>query len=110
MAPMAHPQSRPPATLEDYLSLPRDVRAELVEGVIYPMTPAPTPGHQDIVGLLYRALSNHVEQSGSGLAYVAPIGVHLLDAVVEPDVIVVFTDFTLTPKSASQSLVEQPPS
>jgi hypothetical protein len=39
MSLMAPLLARPPQTLEDYLAMPEDFRAELIDGVLYPMAP-----------------------------------------------------------------------
>lgn len=89
MAPMAHTTSRPPKTVEDYRTLPRDVRAELIGGELY-MTPAPTPAHQDVVLQLARYLADYADRTGSGRAFVAPVDVYLPTGdVVQPDLILV---------------------
>ncbi len=41
-------------TYADYSSWPDDVRYELIDGVAYLMSPAPTLDHQDVVGEVYR--------------------------------------------------------
>ena len=80
------------ATSEDYWSLPDGERAELIDGVLYAMTP-PSRRHQELVGAIYRALANHIDaHGGSCKVYVAPFAVNLTadDATwVEPDVLMV---------------------
>ena len=44
-----------------YLTWPDDVRYELIDGVAYLMSPAPTLDHQDVVGEVYRQLANALE-------------------------------------------------
>ncbi|ACM61104.1 conserved hypothetical protein [Caldicellulosiruptor bescii DSM 6725] len=36
-------------TYADYLELPQDARVELIDGIIYDMSPAPSRVHQEIV-------------------------------------------------------------
>ena len=79
-------------TSEDYWSLPDGERAELIDGMLYAMTP-PNRRHQELVGGLYRALADHVDAHGGPCkVYVSPFAVNL-DAAdvnwVEPDVVVV---------------------
>lgn len=84
-------------TYGDYLTWSDDVRYELIDGVAYMMTPAPTLDHQDIAGEIYRQLANALEGKPCR-PYIAPVDVRLpkddeadeaIDTVVQPDVIVV---------------------
>lgn len=84
-------------TYGDYLSWPEDVRYELIDGVAYLMSPAPSRVHQEVVGELYGQIRNAL-QGGPCRAYVAPFDVRLpkrgepdrsVDTVVQPDVLVV---------------------
>lgn len=84
-------------TYSDYLTWPDDVRYELIDGVAYLMTPAPTLEHQDIAGEIYRQLANTLEGKPCR-PYIAPVDVRLpkgneadkdIDTVVQPDVLVV---------------------
>ena len=89
MKPMAPATSRPRKSLEDYMALPAQTRAELIEGEIY-MAPSPRRKHQDIVGRLYRRIAPLVEKQRLGEIYIAPLDVHLPSGdVVEPDLIFV---------------------
>ena len=89
MSPMAHATSRPPKTIEDYLALPDDVRAELIGGEMY-VTPAPTPNHQTVVGAIYALLRAWTRRHDAGRAYVSPVDVHLPTGdVVQSDVVFV---------------------
>ena len=45
-------------TYGDYLTWSEDVRYELIDGVAYLMSPAPTPRHQNIAGEIFRQLAN----------------------------------------------------
>ncbi|MEM2493637.1 MAG: Uma2 family endonuclease [Nitrososphaerota archaeon] len=86
MAPKAQIQF----TYEDYKSLPysETKRYELIEGELI-MVPSPDTEHQDIVGNLFRALSDHVTEHRLGKVYVAPLDVVLGDEeeVVQPDIL-----------------------
>jgi len=81
----------------DYLTWPEDERWELIDGVPYNMTPAPTPKHQEILGELFRVLANWLK-GNKCRAYIAPFDVRLAEAevpdskinkVVQPDISVV---------------------
>lgn len=79
-------------TLDDYYALPDDVRAELIDGVLYDMA-SPTSMHQLLAGDIYTTLSNFIKKSkGKCVPYIAPFDVQLdrdEKTMVEPDVIVV---------------------
>ena len=84
-------------TYGDYLTWPDDVRYELIDGVAYMMTPAPTLDHQDIAGEIYYQLRQQLDGKPCR-PYIAPVDVRLpkddepdeaIDTVVQPDVIVV---------------------
>ncbi|AFQ43952.1 hypothetical protein Desmer_2005 [Desulfosporosinus meridiei DSM 13257] len=81
----------------DYLTWPEDERWELIDGVPFNMTPAPTPKHQEILGELFRILANWLKGNRCR-AYMAPFDVRLagsdtldteIDKVVQPDISVV---------------------
>ena len=82
-------------TLKDYYSLPDDVRAELIDGVIYDMT-APRRIHQEILGQLYlefaACIDKHNKKHGARCkVYFAPVDVRLFRDdrnMFEPDLIV----------------------
>jgi len=75
-------------TYQDYLTWPDEERWELIEGVAYDMSPAPSVKHQDIVGNFYIRLKS---ESGSPCyTGIAPTDVVLDEHnVVQPDVFVV---------------------
>lgn len=77
-------------TYDDYAVLPDDgQRYEIVNGVLV-MAPAPSPEHQDIVGMILYYLLIQVKFAGLGRVFTAPIDVDLgLKNVYQPDVIVV---------------------
>ena len=84
-------------TYGDYRSWPEDVRYELIDGVAYEVSPAPTLPHQDIAGGIYAQLIGKLGK-GTCRAYIAPVDVCLpkgaeadeqIDTVVQPDVLVV---------------------
>jgi Uma2 family endonuclease len=89
MEPMTDVLRRPAKTVEDYLALPDDVRAELIGGELY-VTPAPNTGHQRISGALYRLLHARLEKTGLGEVLYAPVDVYLPGGdIVQPDLLVV---------------------
>lgn len=84
-------------TYGDYLGWPDEERWELIEGVPYNMTPAPSTPHQLIVGELLRQIGNHLLDKDC-LVFVGPIDVRLPEAqeadediitVVQPDIAVI---------------------
>ncbi|MBE3562005.1 MAG: Uma2 family endonuclease, partial [Ktedonobacteraceae bacterium] len=67
-------------------------RYEVVNGVLY-MTPAPSPEHQSVAALILYHLLAHVQLSGRGKVYPAPLDVQLdAKTVVQPDVLVVLNE------------------
>lgn len=93
-----HPADRPfggrkqgEYTVDDYLNLTDDKRYELIDGVLYDMSP-PTKRHQMLVGYLYHQLMICRDQhQGSCMPYVSPLDVQLdrdNKTMVQPDVIV----------------------
>jgi Uma2 family endonuclease len=82
-APLAEPG---PYRAADYMALPDEPQCELIHGRLY-VSPSPTPYHQTVLLLLGEIFLNAARKSG-GIAYVAPLDVHLSDeTVVQPDVI-----------------------
>lgn len=79
-------------TYEDYAAIPDDChRYEIIDGVLY-MTPAPNVIHQATVGRLTTALTTHVELTGLGRVFPAPLDVDLPlrpTVTVQPDIVVV---------------------
>jgi len=89
MPAMPHAARRPRKTKEDYLALPDDVRAELIDGELY-VTPAPEVAHQRAVARLWRTLQDYAAARDAGEAFVSPCDVHLPSGdVVQPDVLFV---------------------
>lgn len=84
----------PGYTLEDWKTW--DGRWELIHGVAYDMSPAPTTVHQKLVGSLYFQIRSSFEEAkhGSGggecEVFVSPLDVFLSPGqVVQPDLVVV---------------------
>lgn len=84
-------------TYSDYLTWSEDERWELINGVPYNMTPAPTPKHQEVLGELFLLLANWLKKTKCKV-YMAPFDVRLvesetvdslIDKVVQPDITVV---------------------
>lgn len=80
-------------TYGDYAALPADGhRYEIVNGVLL-MTPAPSPGHQDIVGEIFSCLRTSVKLAGLGRVFPGPVDVELGPKdVFQPDVVVVLNE------------------
>ena len=78
-------------TIEDYYALPDDMRAELIDGVIYNMA-APTSIHQDISAEIFWQLKAYIrEKNGKCRVYAAPFDVQLDQddrTMVEPDLLI----------------------
>jgi len=84
-------------TYGDYLTWPEDARYELIDGIAYAMSPAPTVSHQETAGAIYRQLDEQLDRT-SCRALIAPLDVRLphgdeadaaVDTVVQPDLLVV---------------------
>lgn len=84
-------------TYGEYCTWPDDTRHELIEGVAYAMSPAPSIAHQDIVIEILRQVADALEGK-SCRVFVAPVDVRLpkarekdekIDTVVQPDILVV---------------------
>ena len=84
-------------TYADYTSWPDDTRYELIDGIAYAKSPAPTRRHQEITGEVFRQIADALEGSPCR-AYIAPFDVRLPTAdeaddavanVVQPDISVI---------------------
>ena len=89
-------------TYEDYYAWDDDGRWELIDGVPYAMSPAPSQAHQTILGSLFSQLYSFLEGKPCKV-FVAPFDVRLNpnsydDTVVQPDILVVFNDDKLDGK------------
>ena len=86
-------------TVDDYLSWDDGERWELIAGVAYNMSPAPTIRHHDIGTNFYSLLRNRLKGKPCK-PFVAPVDVVLSDEdVVQPDVLVVCDPAKITPKN-----------
>ena len=90
-------------TVADYMNWPDEERWELIDGVAYDMSPAPTIKHQNIAGRIY----SRFEQKLRGKTcqpFIAPVDVVLSDIdVVQPDVIVVCDPKNITERNIQGS-------
>ena len=84
-------------TYSDYETWPEDQRWELIDGIPYDMTPAPSPRHQEILGALYLQFAAYLKGKPCRL-YLAPFDVRLpegqeedtkIKTVVQPDLTVI---------------------
>ena len=84
-------------TYADYLTWPAEERWEIIDGVAYDMTPAPSVRHQEIIGRLYMQFALFLENAPCR-PFIAPLDVLLPKSseetststtVVQPDLIVV---------------------
>lgn len=91
-------------TVEDIYALPEGVRAELVEGHIYYMTP-PSRRHQKILLSLSRKIADYIDsQKGDCEVDIAPFAVFLNaddKNYVEPDISVICSKDKLTEKGCA---------
>jgi len=85
-------------TADEYLKLPEDLRAELIDGRIVP-TPTPDPSHQALVGDLLSALCDHLSETWRHRVLPGPCVVRLDDyTVLAPDVLVLPEGTQATPR------------
>ena len=79
-------------TIEEIENMPENVRAELIDGEIYMMSP-PVPNHQRIISkLIYRIEGYIAEKGGNCEVFPAPFGVYLNNDdynYLEPDISVI---------------------
>ena len=92
---MALPQQYERYTWQDYLSWPEGERWELIQGVAYAMSPAPTTGHQRIVIELSRQFSNYLLGKPCEVL-VAPFDLKLSPAADDDEPTVVQPDLAVT--------------
>lgn len=86
------PKQQGEFTIEDYYEIPDNVRAELIDGVIYDMG-APVNAHQFIAGQIYSAFDVYIKKKkGKCIPGIAPIDVQLdrdNRTMVQPDVLII---------------------
>ena len=90
-------------TKEDYYALPEGTHAELINGTIYDMSPAPLRIHQEISSELLYKIKHYIKQNnGNCKVYPAPFDVELSDdTVVQPDISVICDTNKLTDKGCT---------
>ncbi|MBI5418361.1 Uma2 family endonuclease [Candidatus Poribacteria bacterium] len=93
-------------TYGDYINWPEDERWELIDGVAYNMSPAPSRIHQEISGELFYLIKEYLKDKTCKV-YIAPFDIRLpkknekdeeIDTVVQPDIVVVCDKFKLDDK------------
>jgi Uma2 family endonuclease len=86
-------------SVSDYLGWPENERWELIGGIAYNMSPAPSIRHQDIAGGIYTLLRGRLKGK-SCRPFIAPVDVILSESdVVQPDVLVVCDPAKITPNN-----------
>ncbi len=86
-------------TYQDYVTWPDEERWELIDGVAFNMTPAPSFKHQNIVGNFFNVLKNALRDK-TCVPGIAPVDVVLSEYdVVQPDVFVVCDPKKITDKN-----------
>jgi len=90
---MPMPQQNERYTYTDYCTWDDSERWELIDGVPYAMSPAPSPAHQEVSSELHRQLANFLKGKPCKV-YPAPFDVRLNasdedDTVVQPDLSVI---------------------
>ncbi|WP_295437144.1 Uma2 family endonuclease [uncultured Thiodictyon sp.] len=84
-------------TWSDYRSWPDDERWELIDGLAYAMSAAPSIKHQDVVGRLFIRIELPLRGTPCR-PFVAPTDVKLSESdVVQPDILVVCDPAKITP-------------
>ncbi len=96
--PLTEPEKNGSYTYADYKTWPDNERWELINGIAYNMSPAPTRDHQKVSFEISRQIGNLLEGKPCE-AYSAPLDVKLsaiqgedendIDIVVQPDILVV---------------------
>lgn len=95
---MQMPATEKTYTYQDYLEWDEEGRCELIDGVVYDMTPAPSRRHQGISTELLVQIRNHLGRETPCRVYAAPFDVRLPNAdeadesvrtVVQPDISVI---------------------
>jgi len=89
-------------TYADYLKFPEDERWEIIDGVAYNISPAPTTPHQDVALEMVTQVRNQLRGKPCN-AFIAPTDVRFersesTDKVVQPDLFVVCDKNKIAPK------------
>lgn len=86
---MVLPKCNRPYTYQEYRTWTDEKRWEIIDGILYAMSPAPDTEHQIIAGNCYGILRNALKGK-SCIPFIAPTDVVLSEVdVVQPDVLVV---------------------
>jgi len=97
--PLAKKESTEKFTYDDYATWPDGERWEIIDGVPYNMSPAPTFDHQRIAGMFYYILMNKLRGKPCTPG-ISPTDVVLSEHdVVQPDVFVVCDKNKITKKN-----------
>ena len=90
-------------TADDYFSFPEEMKVELINGMIYDMSPSPLRIHQEISGGMFAEIYNYIKKNKGGCkVYSAPFDVKLSDdTVVIPDISVICDANKLTDKGCT---------
>lgn len=83
-------------TYDDYLTWDDGERWELIHGVPYNMTPAPSRGHQEISGNIFNAFFNFLKGKSCKVYHAAFDVILSKKNVVQPDIVVVCDPSKLT--------------
>ncbi len=84
-------------TWTEYQTWPDDARWEIIGGVAFSMSPAPSTRHQVVAGNMYSMLHRHLAGKGCR-PFMAPTDVRLSETdVVQPDILVVCDPARITP-------------
>lgn len=78
------PEPKEKYSYADYKTWPDDFRCELIDGVIYEMSPASSFNHQKIVGKIFVSVSNFLEGKPC-TPFVAPLDVRFIAISETPD-------------------------
>ncbi len=88
MTSMVDLRTKPRKTLQDFLALPDETRAELIDGELTVMTASPFTPHQRASLQLTLHLAPFLDSGPKGLLLTAPMDVHLPSGdIVEPDLL-----------------------
>lgn len=92
-------------TKYDYYALPEGSRVELINGLIYDMSPAPLRIHQKLVVEFSYKIKEFIKKNkGKCEVYPAPFDVEISDdSVVQPDIFVICDPNKLTDKGCAGS-------
>lgn len=92
-------------TEEDYYKLPKNVHAELIDGIFIYNQAAPSRKHQGILIRLCTAIQNYIDKKGGNCkVYPAPFAVKLWDdknTIVEPDISIICDEEKLTDRGCT---------